>query len=346
MQFVFTEEQLAIAATARRLFVETCAPSDLRRLLESGKSHSSDRLAAIRGMGLLPILAPERAGGLGLAPVDFALVAEAAGYVALPEPLIEHAGVAIPLLASLEAGGAWLEAALDDRLIAVGPPVNPYVLDADSAAALLLTQGEEIHLVDRAAVHLKRVGSVDPLRFLYEVEWTPSPRTRVGSDWGRAINLGATWTAGQLIGLAQRAVDIAVAYAKQRTQFGKPIGSYQAVKHHLATAQVHIEFARPVFYAAAAELAGGSAEDARVSHAKIAAAHAADTAMRASLQVHGAMGYTWECDLHFYLKRALALTRSWGDVAFHRNRVIERMSIRPIGAEYTFGNERGLEVRS
>jgi hypothetical protein len=202
----------------------------------------------------------------------------------------------------------------------------------------LLADGGDIHLVERSAVTLVRADSVDPLRRLYRVQWTPTRQTCVGRDWTRAMDLGTLWTAGQLIGLAQRTVDLAVAYAKQRTQFGKPIGGYQAVKHLLASAQVKIEFARPVFHAAAAEVETACGW-ARVSHAKLAAAQAADAATRASLQVHGAMGYTWECDLHFYLKRAFALGYSWGSAAYHRARVLQRMRTLPIGPEFTFATE-------
>jgi len=340
MLFAFNEDQLAIADAARTMLLETCASADLRALLTQEAAHDAGRLEAIRAMGLFGMLAPESCGGLALAPTDFAPIAEAAGYVALPEPLIEQAGIAIPMLASLRSDGGWLKAAIAESLVAVGSPLSPLVLDADSAAVLLLADGDDIHLVERNTVQLKRADSIDPLRRLYRVEWSPSSATRVGRGWTQAIDLGALWTAGQMIGLAQRAVDLAVAYAKQRAQFGKPIGSYQAVKHLLANAQVKIEFARPVYHAAAAELSAAVGW-ARVSHAKLAAALAAETAMRASLQVHGAMGYTWECDLHFYLKRAFALGYSWGDSAYHRARVIRRLMTAPLGPEFTFATEVG-----
>jgi alkylation response protein AidB-like acyl-CoA dehydrogenase len=341
MQFAFTEDQLAIAEAAQRMLAETCTSADLRSLIKAGDARDAARLAALDRMGLYGMLAPEIRGGMGLAPADFAPIAEAAGYVALPEPLIEHAGVAVPLLASLEDDRGWLAQTSSSRLLAVGSPLSPLVLDADSAAALLLADGDEIHLVDRTRVGLVRAESIDPLRRLYRVDWHPAAATRVGQGWVHAVNLGALWTAGQLIGLAQRAVDMAVAYAKQRTQFGKPIGTYQAVKHLLADAQVKIEFARPVYHAAAAEaqVGAGTAAGARISHSKLAAAEAADTAMRASLQVHGALGYTWECDLHFYLKRALALGYCWGDAAYHRACVVHRLNKLPTGPEFTFASE-------
>ena len=143
-----------------------------------------------------------------------------------------------------------------------------------------------------------------------------------------------------MLGLGQRCIDVAVAYAKDRTQFGKPIGSYQAVKHLLATAQVKVEFARPVVHAAAAELPlGNLAAKARIAHAKLAAAEAADLAARTAVQVHGAMGMTWEADVHFFLKRALALKTAWGTPAAHTATVIERILETPTGADCTFASE-------
>jgi alkylation response protein AidB-like acyl-CoA dehydrogenase len=343
MQFAFTEDQLAINEAVRRMLLETCTAADLRSLAKKHESHDARRLTAIGEMGLLRMLAPQSCGGMGLSAADFAPIAETAGYVALPESLIEHAGIAIPLLASLDDERGRLAATDGNSVLAVGSPLSPFVLDADSATALLLADGNDIHLVSRESVRLTRAESIDPLRRLYRVEWSPTPATRVGKGWTRAIDLGALWTAGQLLGLAQRAVDLAVAYAKQRVQFGKPIGTYQAVKHLLASAQVNIEFARPVFHAAAVELDTGMAGQARISHARLASAKAADVAMRASLQVHGAMGYTWECDLHFYLKRALALGYSWGDAAFHRARIVSRLKTVPTGPEFTFASELGSQ---
>ena len=135
-------------------------------------------------------------------------------------------------------------------------------------------------------------------------------------------------------------MDIAVAYAKDRMQFGKPIGSYQAVKHHLASAQTAIEFARPVVLAAAAEIGHADIHSrARVSEAKVVALEAAEKAARASIQVHGAMGYSWEVDVHLFLKRALALKAAWGTPAFHRSRIATRIFTQPLGADQTFARE-------
>lgn len=341
MEFAFTEDQLAIANAARQMLVDTCTPVDLRKQLERGDARDEGRWQKIQEMGLVSILAPEDKGGLGMAAPDFIAIAEAAGYVALPEPLVDLAGVVVPLLASLEDDRGWLNRVLSGgATVAIAAPGAPFVANADTAEALLLGDGDDIHLVTRDAVKLVREESADPFRRLFKIDWSPSAGSKVGVGWGATADRGALFAAAQLVGLGQRCIDMAVAYSKDRNQFGKPIGSYQAVKHLLATAQVKIEFARPVVHAAATELTLASlASRARISHAKIAAGEAADLAARTAVQVHGAMGMTWEVDLHFFLKRALALRNAWGTPAKHRARVIARIEQLPTGPDLTFASE-------
>lgn len=342
MDFTFTEDQQAITEAARGMLLETCTPADLRKLLDSGAARDDTRWATIRDMGLLGIMAPEAAGGLGMGLTDIVGIAEAAGYVALPEPLVELAGVTIPLLAELDDTRGLLERALGGDFVAIGHPVNSLVADADQAVALLLGHGDELHVVDRTDVTLVRHESIDAFRRLFSVEWTPPTATRVSGSWNQAKERGALLAAAQMIGLGQRCIDMAVAYAKDRTQFGKPIGSYQAIKHLLANAQVQIEFARPVVHAAAAELSLGTlAARARVAHAKIAAGEAADLAARTAVQVYGAMGMTWEADVHFFLKRTLGLKGAWGTAADHRQTVIDRITTLRTGPDATFATELG-----
>lgn len=339
MQFAFDEDQLAMTDAARVMLVETCTPADLRHLLERDEARAGARWDSIRNMGLLAMLAPEDSGGLGLAPVDFVGIAEAAGYVGLPEPLVEQAGIVVPLLVSLADDRGWLERIIGGEVVAIGHPANPFVNDADTASAFILAHGTDVHMVEADQVSLTRQHSVDSFRRLFTVDWSPSPETVVASDWGQTNDRGALFTAAQLIGLGQRAIDLAVAYAKDRTQFGKPIGSYQAVKHLIASAQVKIEFARPVVHAAAAELPLDSlASRARVAHAKIAAGDAADLATRTAVQVYGAMGMTREADVHFFLKRTLALRYAWGTTLDHRATVINRLRTLPTGPDMTFAS--------
>lgn len=347
MNFTFSDEQLMMADVARQLLIDTCSPAALREQMAAGTPRDAARWAAIADMGLNGVLAPEASGGLGLTETDFVLIAEAAGYVALPEPLVEHACLAVPLLASAAPDHPLLTAAAGgDISLAIGHRVNPFVADADTAAALLLDHEGELHLVEVGSATLIREPSIDPFRRLFRVEWTPTDATRLASAqaaqplWDTALDRGALFAAAQCLGLAQRSIHLAVEYAKERQQFGKPIGSYQAVKHLIASAQVAIEFARPVVHAAAADLYRASPQSrARVSHAKIVASEAADLAARTSIQVHGAMGYSWEVDVHLFLKRALALTYAWGDPSFHRARVEARVFGQPTGADQTFCDE-------
>ena len=342
MQFAFTEDQLTITQAARDMLVENCTPADLRKMLESSSARDEARWTTICDMGLIGMLAPESAGGLGMTMVDLIGIAEAAGYVGLPEPLVEMAGIAIPMLARLDDNRGWLDKALAGAVIALGHPSNPFVAGADSADALLLADGDDIHLVERSAVTLTRAESFDPFRRLFTVKWTPSAATKVASDWGDSADRGALLAAAQMIGLAQRCIDLAVAYAKDRVQFGKPIGSTQAVKHMISSAQVKVEFARPVVHAAAAELPLGTlASRARIAHAKIAAGAAAHVAARMAVQAHGAMGITWEVDLHFFLKRAFSLNYAWGTPAVHRETVMERVAKVRTGPDATFAGEIG-----
>ena len=138
----------------------------------------------------------------------------------------------------------------------------------------------------------------------------------------RAFERGALFAAAEMLGIAEHCLALAGAYAIERRQFGKPIGSNQAIKHLLADVAVKIEFARPVLWAAAAGLEGNKT---RVSHAKLAVSAAAEASARTALQVHGAMGYSWEVDVHFYLKRALLLHNLWGTAEFHRTRVLRHV---------------------
>jgi alkylation response protein AidB-like acyl-CoA dehydrogenase len=187
----------------------------------------------------------------------------------------------------------------------------------------------EIHAVAAEEVSVTPIESLDPTRRLGTVDWAPTRATLVETGSAAEQSLAtlsdqaALGTAAELVGLADRMITIAADYAKERKQFGRPIGSFQAVKHLLAGAQVKLEFARPVTYGAAWSSAHREPDASRrASMAKAYAAEAATEAARVSLQVHGAIGYTWECDLHLFLKRAWALAPAWGDAAEHRSKVL------------------------
>jgi alkylation response protein AidB-like acyl-CoA dehydrogenase len=349
MDFTFTPEQRLIASTFRKLADDLGTPAQFRAGIEGRGAAPAEAWRRLVELGLAGVLAPQSAGGLGLVDADFVLVAEEAGRAALAEPLIEHAGIAVPMLRDLVdhslAAQILGRAASGAARMAIGHPINPYVLGGSRADYMLLASGDEVHLVEARHARLTRVESIDRGRDLVRVDSPASQSTRIAAGTAAreacrcALERGALYSAAQLVGLCQRMIDLAVAYARERRQFGKPIGSYQAIQHALASVQVKLEFARPVLYYAATRVCDpGLRAQAAVSHAKVAATDAADLAARTAMQVHGAMGYSWEVDLHIYMKRAWALAGAWGDRSFHARRVssVVLEGLIELGPERTF----------
>jgi alkylation response protein AidB-like acyl-CoA dehydrogenase len=344
MDFVLSDDQRMLSDAVQGMLQDTCPRSALRAMAERHEYFDANRWARIVEMGLPGVAAPADSGGLGLGEIELMLVAEASGQVLLPEPLVEHAGVAVPLLAALAPDSAELKAAVSGKmLIAVADPLDGRVRGAHGADALLLPHEGSLHLVPKAEVRLKVRPAFDELHPLYEVEWTPATRTQLAaadvavSAWREALYRGALLAAAQCLGIAQSAISLAVEYAKVREQFGKAIGTNQAVKHLIADQQVRLSFARPVVLAAAMDFAArDSVSWSRASHAKLAAATAAERASRMAIQIFGAMGFSWEADVHFFLKRSLSLKLAWGGPAFHREWVASHVLDGPIGAENTF----------
>jgi alkylation response protein AidB-like acyl-CoA dehydrogenase len=337
MDFTFSEDQVALRDSMSRFLMTEAAPEFLRETWETSAGRSPELRRKIAEQGLTAMSVPEAHGGLGLADIDWALMTQELGYYAIPDSLTDTACVAVATLAALPAGhalpAAWLPRVAEGQArIALGHPVNPWVADAAGADLLLLVEpaasGPRLHAVPREQVTATALASLDASRRLATVGWNPAPGTCIAEGAAaRALadamlDRAALCNAGQLIGLAQRMLDLSVDYVSQRKQFGKLIGSFQAVKHHLADVVTAIEFAKPVLYRAVLALQAGDAGCAvHVSHAKLAACDAAQAAARKGIQVHGAMGYTWEVDLQMFMKRAWALEGAWGDRAFHRQRI-------------------------
>ncbi len=213
--------------------------------------------------------------------------------------------------------------------------------DEVAAAVVLAETGHAavpLPVVEAMCVVAPALG--DPAPDLARVGWGAAPvdgepvdgaLARFGSDVEAdavAFERAAVGTAAQLVGLARRMLEMTVAYVTERHQFGVPVGSFQAVKHHLADARLALEFAEPAVWRAAWSLREGRPSAARdVSMAKVLAGEAAQLTGRKALQCHGGIGYTVEYDLHLYLKRAWALTPLWGDTAWHRRRVAAAIGV-------------------
>jgi alkylation response protein AidB-like acyl-CoA dehydrogenase len=349
MRFDFTEDQRLLQSTVRDFLEGECGPDVVRALWERETGRSRELWAQLAEIGLVGALVAETHEGMGLDELAFVLLCEEVGRAGLAEPVLETGAVAAPLLAELgavELAERWLKPlALGEAIIAVGHAANAFVSDAHVADLLLLPHGDDLHAVLPGDVSLEHQPANDPARRIYRVGFTPCDATRIATgETGRrlqaaALDRGALAAAAQQIGVADRLISMAVAYASQREQFGVAIGSFQAVKHQLADAKVKLEYARPLVYRAAHSVATGSARRAvHVSMAKIAAGEAAGRAARTALQVHGAIGYTWEQDLHIWMRRASSLDASWGLPRFHRERMgaFALADDAPLGAGRTF----------
>jgi alkylation response protein AidB-like acyl-CoA dehydrogenase len=289
MQFALSPEQVQFAETLDSLL----AKSDVARAWAAGEH--APALAVWRKLADLGVTTL----GVDAEPIDIVVAMEAIGYHALPGPAIETVAVLPGLLDGALLGTAAI------------PPHVPYAVDADVAERVFVIRGDVAHAAEVGAV----VSSVDPCRRLFEVTATEE----VGPIQG-GFERGVLACAAQLLGAGRALLTRSVEYVKQRTQFGKPIGSYQAVKHQLADVHVGLELARPLVH-------GAAIGEVDVSAAKVAAGDAAYRAARAALQVHGAIGYTIENDLSLWLTKVQALHSAWGNGSMHRARVMTALGV-------------------
>lgn len=324
MDFRVSADQQALIAGIRDFLTAEHGVTMVRQL--DGGARPEALRHKLTDMGLPALLVPEADGGLGLDLVTGALVAMELGRACVADPIADTALVAAPWLAAHQQH-AWLtRVAEGGAIVALAHPANPWVADLDLADAVI--GGGRVSSPPASPVAME---SVDPLRRLF------APPAVDADDL--LLDLGALMAAGQLIGVADTMLAMAVEYAGQRRQFGQPIGAFQAVKHHLATAAVKIEFAKPVLLRAAASRQAASPDaSVHVSHAKLAATDAAIATAETAIQVHGAMGYTYEVDLHFWMKRSWALAGAWGDRNFHLRRTSAGILTGnpPIGPSHTF----------
>jgi alkylation response protein AidB-like acyl-CoA dehydrogenase len=328
VRFAFTDDQLLFRDAVREFLTKEFPPDVLRATWTSGHAHDADRWRALAQLGVVGLTVPEDRGGMGLHELDLVLLLEEAGRAAFCEPLLETTAVAAPLLAASDhpdattllegivGGDAVVAVAIDDAL----------VLDADVASAVVHLTAERVTLLAPDDVEIERQPSIDDARHLFRVS-RRGEGVELATDVDHrrdALDRGAAAAAAELVGLADRMLAMTVEYAQERKQFGAPIGSFQAVKHHLADALLALEFARPLVHHAAYSLTLGSPDRSRdASMAKAAASDAAVLVARKALQCHGAIAYTVEYDLHLWMKRAWALAAAWGDASWHRQRVAQ-----------------------
>lgn len=342
MEFALTQEQAMIADTAKAFFAENATSERTRiAMADDGIDHGLWR-GFCHELGLAGVALPEAHGGAGLGLVEFALLAEAAGAQVAALPMLSVAMVAraiaaggtdaqktcwLPALAAGSEIGAWGEAHalnVDGRCLS---GQFDFVAHGAGATLFVLDNGERIWIVraDAAGLTIKARTTMDQTRpmatlILENVEGD----CLQDSSAGRLAALEGGWIclAAEALGGAQACLDRTVAYARERVQFGRPIGSFQAYKHRLADMMIEIEQTRSAVYWAACAVDEGSDEAALALHA--AKAFAADTYFMCAanmIQLHGGIGFTWEHDAHLFFKRARSIQTMLGNGDWHREQI-------------------------
>jgi alkylation response protein AidB-like acyl-CoA dehydrogenase len=362
MYFDLNDEQQAIKSTARDFLAARYKSERIRALAESEHGFEQSDWEEMAELGWPGLALPEEWGGQGLGIVELAVLFEEMGYALAPSPLLSTtlAGLALAANGSDEQKERWLrplamgevrgalalfdagtsatvghfemEAKPDgDSIVLDGEKV--LVMDAATADFLLVaTSDGRRHLVERDAdgVSVAAERSIDLTRRLYSVRLdnvTVGPEATLGgaqSDYLPVLWRACVAISAESTGIAQRTLEMAVEYAKDRKQFGRPIGAYQAVSHRCAQMLLETENARSAVYGAA--WAADAEPESLPAAASMAKAYASDAGWRvpdASIQVHGGIGFTWEHDLHFFLKRGKANAATFGDARWHRDRVAD-----------------------
>ncbi|MFE9494789.1 acyl-CoA dehydrogenase family protein [Streptomyces collinus] len=302
MRFLLDTEQRAFADSLRAMLAAADTPAVVRQWSRGEHARGRALWRRIADTGVFALAVPEEYGGLGPHPVELAVAFVELGRCAVPGPLVETVAAAV-LLGEGAAARRFLPGlAAGGTVATVAAPGGP-ALDGDAAT---------LHLAPTAGGLVLSPGpgpvrpSLDPARRLTPLApggelLDPDP------PWARALAWARLATAAQALGVGLALLDRTVAYVRRRTQFGVPVGSFQAVKHRLADAVIALEFARPLVFGAALSL-----RPADVAAAKLKACEAAYITARTALQLHGAIGYTAEYDLSLWLTKARALRTAWG----------------------------------
>lgn len=322
MRFALDPEITDFAASIDSLLTRSDLPSVIRAWSAGDTGPGTTVWGRVAETGAAALLIDEDAGGAGATAVEAVVALEVLGRHAVPGPVVETVMVAPRIAAALHGTAPDIAGELAGGVLAsvAVPGVSPFAPDAHVAAHLWVADDDTVFT--GGAGEARR--SVDRARTVT----TPTRGEQVGSaSTVDLVNHGALGTAAQLMGLGRAMLDMSVAYATQRSQYGKLIGQYQALKHQLAEVAVALEMARPLLWAGALSLSENPDDPAAavrdVSAARVAVADAAYLSARTALQIHGAIGYTLEHDLGLLLTKTRALQTAWGTQSYHRGRVLD-----------------------
>ena len=331
MDFDFSDEQREIKSTAREFLAARFKPEKVRELAESDSPYDDSIWKEMSELGWPGIALPEDHGGQGLGVVELVILLEESGYALAPSPLISnaYAGAVIAAAGSDEQRARWLPgiASGGERGAAeLTTQPAPIVGAAAGSAVLVLADGEGAKLVPTGEAELERLELIDSTRAYFKV--SAGAGDPVPGEIAAAVDTGKVALAAESVGVAQRALDMAVSYAKEREQFGRPIGAYQAVSHRLADMLWDVEEARSLaYYAAWCADAQPESLPLAASMAKARASDAANAVTHDAIQTFGGIGFTWEHDVHFFLKRARVSAQLLGSPVQHRDRVADLVGL-------------------
>jgi alkylation response protein AidB-like acyl-CoA dehydrogenase len=338
MNFDFTDDQQAIKSTAHDFLAARLKPEKLRQLAEAGE-YDDSLWKEMSELGWPGIFIGEEHGGQGLGVVELVILMEELGYALAPSPFLSNAaaGLMIQHAGSDEQRERWLPGiASGEQRGTVAYVVNgvaSLVPDADTADVIVVFDAASGTASVAAAsdVEAEKVDTIDSTRRFSRVQGNGAGEELTGGRGSAADAIApiAVAISGELVGVSQRAMEMAVEYAKDRQQFGRPIGAYQAVSHRCAQMLLETEGARSATLYAA--WTADHEPDSLQLAGSMAKAYASDCGWRvtaSSLQVHGGIGFTWEHDLHFFLKRAKTDGHLFGTAREHRERVAELAGLR------------------
>jgi alkylation response protein AidB-like acyl-CoA dehydrogenase len=324
--FDLSDDQAEFRDSVRGMLSRQMTPAMLRAVWDADGAGTRDLWRRLAEMGVQGMVVPDQYGGVGGSHVELALAMEEIGYHGVPDPVLETAFVAASTLAHCgdqTVRDRWLPAiAAGEAVVSLSLDEPALVVHGAQADAVLVTRGTQTHLVpaDRAA--WRPVATQDPTRRLALGDFQLDDSTLLADDAAvvdRVTTAARTASAAVLVGVSRRLVDMTIGYVLEREQFGQVIGSFQALKHRLADSAVIVEAARSLtWYAAYAFGHEPAAATWAARVAKSAASDAGATANAAALQLHGGIGFTWEHDLHLWLKRGQALQHAYGSATDHR----------------------------
>jgi alkylation response protein AidB-like acyl-CoA dehydrogenase len=325
MDFRLSEDQLSLQKAAREFLSKECTSEVVREAFEGPDGSSTELYKKMADLGWLALAVPEEDDGLGMGVVELAVLVEQLGYFNAPGPFFSTACLAIPTLLKLGASDL-IDQLMDGSKTATLVTDPDFVLDGQLADAFLVADGERVRWVERSEADVTSHSTIDGTRRTATVRVDSGTGKDLGesTEIDSVIDAATALIAAESTGGMQKVLDMTVDYVKVRTQFGRAVGSFQALKHRLAEALLRTESSRSAaYYAAWANDAG--AEDAKLS-ASVAKAYASDAFLLVAgegIQMHGGIGYTWEHDAHLWFKRATMNAVLMGSVESHRIRALE-----------------------